>query len=490
MGGDPLSAALADLRNRVVATCFPLDLPGAVPARLARRELIDQLGDYLLPRLAVPRAPLLAVVGGSTGAGRSTLVNALVGREVTAAGALRPTTRVPVLVCRSGDRHWFAAGAGAGDFGAADARAADAGAAGAGAADVGAADVGIELRLDERVPPGMALLDVPDIDSVSADNRRIAVRLLGAADLWIFVTTAARYADAAPWHLLRLARDRHTRLAIVLNRVPAEVLDRVRPDYVRLLRRAGLGGVPLYPIVETEPGAGLPERNVVPIRTWLAERGADPDARAAVVRGTLGGLLHSLERRVPPLAEAAGRQYAAAERARACVDRAYAATTRWALRALDDGSLLLGAATGRWRTGDVAGAARTVRESLDALVADAFARAAERSAGCVVPAGGVDRRGPGPLDWPDPAEPLAMLAAIGGPGLSPGIGREAAGRLGIRLGPEPAARLILDLHRSLHGVIATTLDGERARRVAAATTLPAGADAELLAALDAVRRSA
>ncbi|GCE00917.1 GTPase domain-containing protein [Embleya hyalina] len=459
MGSDTLSAALADLRDRVVATCFPLDLPGAVHARLARRELIEQLDDYVLPRLAVPRAPLLAVVGGSTGAGRSTLVNALVGRALSAVGSVRPTTRVPVLVCRSGDRHWFAA------------------------------DTAIELRLDERVPPGLALLDVPDIDSVSADNRRVAVRLLGAADLWVFVTSAARYADAAPWHLLRLARDRNTRLAIVLNRVPAEPADLVRADFVRLLRQAGLGDVPLYPIVEVEPGAGLPERNVVPIRTWLAERGADPDARAAVVRRTLGGLLHSLDRRVPPLAQAVERQYEAAGRTRDCVDRAYAATARWALRALDDGSLLRGAAGGRWHEGDADGAARGVREGLDALLADAFARGAERSSGCV-PYDGAPRLRPGPVVWPGAGEGLALIAAVGGPGMEPGIGREAAGLLGTRIGVGSAARLILDVRRGLRAEFAAALDAERGRRVAAVAVVPGRADVGLIEALDLVRRSA
>ena len=37
-------------------------------------------------------------VSGSTGAGKSTLVNSLVGSEVSTAGVLRPTTRRPVLV--------------------------------------------------------------------------------------------------------------------------------------------------------------------------------------------------------------------------------------------------------------------------------------------------------------------------------------------------------------------------------------------------------
>ncbi|WP_406286626.1 ATP-binding protein [Embleya sp. NBC_00896] len=461
MGSDRLSAALADLREQVVATCFPLDLPGAVQARLARRELIDQLGDYVLPRLAVPRAPLLAVVGGSTGAGRSALVNALVGREVTAVGALRPTTRVPVMVCRSGDRHWFAR------------------------------ERGIELRLDERVPPGLAFLDVPDIDSVSADNRRVAVRLLGAADLWIFVTTASRYADAAPWHLLRLAHDRNTRLVIVLNRVPPEALDRVRPDFVGLLRRAGLGDVPLYPIAETAPGTGLPERNVVPIRTWLAARAADPDARAAVVRRTLGGLLHSLDRRVPPLAQAVTRQCEAAGRVRACVDRAYATTSRWALKALDDGSLLRGAAVTCWCDGDAAGTARAVRASLDALVADAFARGADRSLGCL-PQGGVRRVGAAPFAWV--GEDLALIAAVGGvgpgSGAGPGIGPEAAGRLGTRIGAERAARLILEVRRGLRRDVTAALDGERARRLAVVEAPDGRVGAGLIEALDVVRRSA
>ena len=45
-----------------------------------RSELAGQIGDYLLPRLRQMDAPLLMVVGGSTGAGKSTLVNSLSAR--------------------------------------------------------------------------------------------------------------------------------------------------------------------------------------------------------------------------------------------------------------------------------------------------------------------------------------------------------------------------------------------------------------------------
>ena len=53
-----------------------------------------------------------------------------------------------------------------------------------------------------------------------AENRALANQLLTAADGWLFVTTALRYADAVPWEFLRAARDRGTAMSVVLNRVP------------------------------------------------------------------------------------------------------------------------------------------------------------------------------------------------------------------------------------------------------------------------------
>ena len=68
---------------------------------------MGQLDDYVLPRLRSLDAPLLVVVGGSTGAGKSTLVNSILGRHVTTPGVLRPTTRAPVLVHHPDDAPWF-----------------------------------------------------------------------------------------------------------------------------------------------------------------------------------------------------------------------------------------------------------------------------------------------------------------------------------------------------------------------------------------------
>ena len=74
----PLAGALTELRDSLTSVRLPLPLPRAVELTGASRDLSKQLDDYVLPRLQRIEAPLLAVVGGSTGAGKSTLVNALI----------------------------------------------------------------------------------------------------------------------------------------------------------------------------------------------------------------------------------------------------------------------------------------------------------------------------------------------------------------------------------------------------------------------------
>src|SRR2546430_8605197 len=108
--GDPGTALVASLqrvRAELSGIRFPLAVPGADTAAAAARTLLAQLDDYLLPRLARLDAPLLVVVGGSTGAGKSTLVNSMVRAPVSQAGVLRPTTRAPVLVGAPADTRWF-----------------------------------------------------------------------------------------------------------------------------------------------------------------------------------------------------------------------------------------------------------------------------------------------------------------------------------------------------------------------------------------------
>jgi dynamin family protein len=298
--------AVAALGAVLGRTTFPLPAPSAGLAEHDSRELIGQLADYLVPRLRSIDAPLLAVVGGSTGAGKSTLINSLVGADVSPAGVLRPTTRGPVIVCHPSDLAWFT-----------DDRILP-------QLPRSSGPDGLRLAPDPGIGPGLALLDAPDIDSVVSTNRELASTLLAAADLWVFLTTAARYADAVPWQMLHTARDRGTAIAIVLNRCPPEAIRDVAAHLQDMLAANGLGSAPLFVIAEQGLRAGrLRDKATAPFGSWLAGLTADSEQRAAVVRYTLDGALRSLPPRTYALAGAADEQFAVRKQLESCVSSAY-----------------------------------------------------------------------------------------------------------------------------------------------------------------------
>ena len=81
--------AVTALRTEVAGSSLPLEIPQTQSAKAHREALLHQLDDYVLPRLSSLDAPLLAVIGGSTGAGKSTLVNSIVDSEVSRSGILQ-----------------------------------------------------------------------------------------------------------------------------------------------------------------------------------------------------------------------------------------------------------------------------------------------------------------------------------------------------------------------------------------------------------------
>ena len=184
-----LEAALLGLRHPIVTVPLLLEAPGVAEARAERRKLLSQIDDYLLPRLRQSGAPILVALVGSTGAGKSTLMNSLVGRQVSQTGIRRPTTNSPVLACHPSDAHWFAENV----FLPTLPRVRQQGLAMPGR------DGLLVLAASEGMPEGVALLDTPDIDSVVKAHRDFAHQFLDASDLWLFMTSARRYADAAVW---------------------------------------------------------------------------------------------------------------------------------------------------------------------------------------------------------------------------------------------------------------------------------------------------
>ena len=333
-----LPLALAELRDAVDAVELGLPTPDRDAARKAARAVVDQVDDYLLPRLRDLDAPLLTVVGGSTGAGKSTLVNSILRATVTAPGVLRPTTRAPVLVCATADLSYFS-----------DERVLP-GLARTTGAGPDAGPGALRLVAHEELPPGLALLDAPDVDSVVESNRELASQLLAAADLWVFVTTAARYADAVPWDVLRTAQERGTALAVVLDRVPPEAVVEVRDDLAGMLQRGGLDSARLFVIEERPLADGLlPDDQIAPLRDWLHALAADQEQRAAVVRQTLSGALASLTDRVESLAAAVDAQDTAAAALTDAAEFAYAAARSGIDDGMKSGTLLRGEVLARWQ---------------------------------------------------------------------------------------------------------------------------------------------
>jgi len=266
-------AALAD-RRRV--------LPTANVAAAARaRQLHDHVYGFLRPRLSDIDAPLLVLLVGPTGAGKSSLLNTIAGAEVSKAGVLRPTTRDAVLFASESDSRRILAS--------------------------GRLAVVAKERLRLAAVPassdGVAVIDAPDVDSVERDNRELADVLVESCDLCVFVTTAMRYADLVPWEVLRRVRERGLPLVVVLNRVPAEEEDRaaVVADAKRLLGQVGPPGTrgPVDLIVvdegDIDPDVdGLAREKARPLLERIARLAAEADERRAVATQALGGAVRGL----------------------------------------------------------------------------------------------------------------------------------------------------------------------------------------------------
>lgn len=330
-----LADQLRTLRGRVGGVSLPLEVGGADIARRAQHELAEQIDDYLLPKLERLDAPLLAVLGGSTGAGKSTITNSLLGENISMPGVLRPTTRMPVLVCHPEDEPWFLGEGVLPDLARTTGTSQETGA-------------GLRVVATSSLRAGLALLDSPDIDSVELANHDLAAQLLGAGDLWLFVTTAARYADAVPWEYLARAQQRSVALAVIVNRVPVGAAAEITTHLSEMLADNGLGDSRLFPITEGALDDGRLVSGIEPLATWLDALVSDAGARAVMVRRSLDGALDSLSLRVDQLATAVEVQASSGEALRTFAQLQYEEALTRIDSELNSGNLLRGEVLDRW----------------------------------------------------------------------------------------------------------------------------------------------
>lgn len=352
-----MSATLPDALRDLSAALARRVTSAPEPIRAERAERLRRhVDDYLRPRARDAGAPLVAILLGSTGSGKSSLLNALVGRDLSPSGVLRPTTRRPVAVAHPDDaRGELLPGLAARDE--------------------------LELVADPAIGRGLVLVDAPDFDSVELANRALAVELLEAADLVVFVTTATRYADQVPWTILERARQRGVPLLAVLNRLPADAADAdaVASDYAAMIQQGRLtesgafGALEVVPVAEgaLEPGRdALATDAVAPIREALARLTEDEAARRALARRSLAAALDGLPSAVEEVAREVDEERAAAAALLDVAERAYHDRRRALGEELSRGTFLRAEVLRQWQEFVGAGqVARILAQGIGRVVA-------------------------------------------------------------------------------------------------------------------------
>lgn len=236
-----------DALNEAIAAARVLELDVS-RAEAVAQEASERLG-------IAPDAYVVALVGG-TGVGKSTILNALGGGNVSPAGARRPTTGAPVA--------WVAESA---------------------------AD---EVRpLLDRLGVGrtqthasedlarVVILDLPDVDSLDGSHRSTVEAVLPKLDVVAWVTDPEKYADAVLHDdFLRDWLPRLDRQIVILNkadRLDAEARASVTRDLERVLVLEMPSGAQTPPVIATSAVGG--EAGIADLRTWLADAA---DAKAVV----------------------------------------------------------------------------------------------------------------------------------------------------------------------------------------------------------------
>ena len=277
------------------------------------------------------------VVGffGATGSGKSTLFNAVVGRDIARAAARRPTTSEPLAAV------WGEPGSEAllDWLGVTQRHHVDT------PLPTGHADAGRWTRVKERItgapaaeaPGGLILLDLPDFDSVSLHHRTIVQRLVGMVDVVVWVVDPQKYADAVIHQEFIAPLARHGAVTMVVmnqvDRLPDAEVPAVMASLEELVAQDGLPttGLSKPVAVSAVTGEGVEAlrariRQVADTRAAAGARlDADVDDAAALLAEASGdgepaGITEPAQERltdglaqaanVPGIARAAGRSYA------------------------------------------------------------------------------------------------------------------------------------------------------------------------------------
>ncbi|WP_061960605.1 GTP-binding protein [Demequina flava] len=286
---EPRSETTA-LRERVARLRSAMEWASeAIPA--AVRDDVFATVDRCEERLELGIDHTVVALAGGTGSGKSTLFNAILGREFAVSGVARPTTsKVSAAVWgtdASALLNWLG--------------------------------IDEQRRFTRELDPlddeaetamgGMVLLDLPDHDSVNPDNRETVDRIVPMADLLLWVVDPQKYADNALHSAYLEAASQQQRPSLVVlnhvDRLATEDAWAVARDLQRLLAVDGMNQVPVMPI-SAKTGQGLDI-----LRAELAGAVAAKTVAAEAVRADLvyagrllsGALARGAEPKLPDVSE-------------------------------------------------------------------------------------------------------------------------------------------------------------------------------------------
>lgn len=256
-----LIAAVAALERAIAAGRSVME-----PSRVHEHE--RRLRDISRRQGFLGTTVVAALVGG-TGSGKSSLLNALAGRELAETGVIRPTTAVPIAwVPERPDPDLLAL----------------------------LDDLGIEHRVGDGSDQQTALVDLPDLDSLELSHRAVVDALLPKVDLAIWVLDPLKYNDRLLHERIAARRDYAPQSLFVLNqvdRLTEEQREEVRADLVASLQRDGIRR-PDVVLTSAAPPAGEPA-GIEELRRWLADLSRDKRLLVAKLRTDLVGLADALE---------------------------------------------------------------------------------------------------------------------------------------------------------------------------------------------------
>jgi GTP-binding protein EngB required for normal cell division len=271
--GRPGSGSPAGLPDRLTALSGLIQIASARAAAggvsedllASAEELVNRAGE----RLRLSAGHTVVALAGGTGGGKSSLFNYLAGADFSTVGVTRPVTRDPHACV------WGAAGSGP--------LLEWLGVPRRYRYNWGSALDGGETSLN-----GLILLDLPDHDSVFGEASDQVNKLIGMADLMVWVLDPQKYADASvhQQYLVPLAGHSEV-IAVVLNQADLLGPDDVEEcagDLRRLLDSEGLHHASLV-VTSAVTGAGMDR-----LRNLLTQTVHERRASAARISADLDGV--------------------------------------------------------------------------------------------------------------------------------------------------------------------------------------------------------